>query len=52
MSLAFIFGGIVASLICVGVFLWSVVEERIKKSWLVVAGISLVIGVAGFLITK
>jgi LPXTG-motif cell wall-anchored protein len=52
MSLAFIFGGIVAGLFCVGAFLWSVVEEQTKKSWLVAAGILLIVGIAGFFITR
>lgn len=39
-----------AGLFCIGGFLWSVVEEKPSAIWLVGAGISVVVGIAGLVV--
>lgn len=36
-----------AGLICIGGFLWSVVEERPRAIWLVGAAVAVLVGIAG-----
>lgn len=52
MSLAFLFIGIVLSFAFIGLYLWSYIQESPKKQWLVLAGISIVVGIVGFIVTS
>lgn len=51
-DLILILVGILAFMLFLGLFLWSVLEEKARPLWLVGAAVSLAGGIAGFLLTR
>lgn len=43
---------LVMGLFCVGGFLWSVIEEKPRATWLLAAGLTIIVGIAGLVIYR
>lgn len=43
---------LITGLFCIGGFFWSVVEEKPRVVWLVAAGLTIVVGIAGLVLYR
>jgi len=47
-----LFISLIAGLFCVGGFLWSAMEQKPMKIWLIGAGAAIIVGILGLLLHK